>query len=251
MARKKKLSEAELQAKKIIEIKNENRFCPEPTRFFSVGEKVRLGAWPSPYIKEVLDDGKYYLISDEQRKHSTWFPWYNIHKLTNNQTSIIKNKDLQLSFSQQCIDSLLSKVLFFGVDFDPDYQRDFVWNDKDKEKLIQSVFENTDIGKFVFVKLPWKDADSPAYQILDGKQRLSALVDYYLNKFPYNGFFYDDLMTSDQYWFKNHAVSIAELPENISRKQILKTFILLNTAGHVVEEEQLEKVRLLLEKEGD
>ena len=65
MARKKKLSEAELQAKKIKEIKNENRFCPEPTRFFSVGEKVRLGAWPSPYIKEVLDDGKYYLISDE------------------------------------------------------------------------------------------------------------------------------------------------------------------------------------------
>lgn len=246
---KKKITEEEIRENNIKRVKNEHPFCPEPTRFFRVGEYVRLGAWGSSRVAEVIEDGKYYRIIDENTDRDSWFPWYSIHSAPVSNKVMAKNKDIRNTYLQQSVEGLLGKVLSFGVDFDPDYQRDFVWNDKDREKLIDSIFNNIQIGNFVFVELPWRGREYPAYQILDGKQRLSAIVDFYLNKFKYQGYYFNDLIREDQNWFKHFPVSVAELPENTPREKVLRQFILLNTTGHVVGEEQLEKVRKLLEKE--
>ena len=247
--RKKKIALEEIRENNIQRVKNDYPFCPEPTRIFQVGEHVRLGAWADPVITEVIDDGKYYRVADKKTDRDAWFPWHDIHSGPSASQTMVRNDDIKIKYSQQCIASLLSKVLSFGVDFDPDYQREFVWTDADREKLIDSVFNNIEIGKFVFVEMPWQGKEYPAYQILDGKQRLSAIIDFYLNRFQYKGLYFNDLITEDQYWFKNFPISVAELPENISKEQVLKQFIILNTTGHVMEEKQLEKVKNLLGKE--
>lgn len=72
---------------------------------------------------------------------------------------------------------------------DPDYQRDYVWADKDKEYLLDSIFSKLDIGKFVLVEQDskvWFETHN-MYEILDGKQRLSTLVAFYENRIPYHG----------------------------------------------------------------
>lgn len=244
-----KITLKEIRENNIKRVRNDSPFCPEPTRYFKIGEHVRLGAWENPVIAEIIDDRKYYRVIDKNSNRDSWFPWYSIHSSPVSNKVMARNKDIRNTYLQQSVEGLLEKVLSFGVDFEPDYQRDFVWTDDDREKLIDSVYNNIEIGKFVFVRLPWQGKEYPTYQILDGKQRLSALLDFYLNRFKYKGYYFNDLLREDQYWFKNFSVSVAELPETLSREQILRQFILLNTTGHVMEEKQLEKVQKLLENE--
>ena len=64
-----------------------------------------------------------------------------------------------------------------GLIDNPDYQRGYVWTLEDKQKLIQSIFNRADIGKFVFIE----DENYREYrlEVIDGKQRLRAILDYY------------------------------------------------------------------------
>ena len=66
--------------------------------------------------------------------------------------AIDKNDDLSLSFSQQTIEgAIIHRANYFGIDFSPEYQRDYVWDLEDKVDLIDSIFNNIEIGKFVFI----------------------------------------------------------------------------------------------------
>lgn len=228
-------------------------FCPAPTYSFENGESVRIGALKNPVIIDRTEDKKYYKIQASSRQGeqvTQWFAWHEIRKLPNinekPQSQLATKDNHTLSFYTQTIESLLSKSFFFGVDFDPDYQRDFVWNHEDKLQLIHSIFEKMDIGKFVFVKCPFTTPDRPLYQILDGKQRLSAITEYYLDKFPYKGYYYSDLSTTDMYQFKNLTVPVCELPETTSREEILTQFIRLNTTGHTMPKNHLNKIIKML-----
>lgn len=129
---------------------------------------------------------------------------------------------------------------------DPDYQRELVWSIEDKVKLIQSIFENVDIGKFLFVHLEWDDReDHKSYEVIDGKQRITALVEFYENRFPYKGKYYKDLHPRDKNHFYDYCVSFVEV-KNITQKQKYQYFLKVNTGGKVVAEEHLDHVRELL-----
>jgi len=61
---------------------------------------------------------------------------------------------------------------------------------EDEQKLIESVFNRVDIGKFVFIHLGYHS--DIMYEILDGKQRLTALYRFYTDQFTYNGYYYSE-----------------------------------------------------------
>lgn len=229
-------------------------YCTEPSYRFNVGDSVSVGNLQDCVVESVHDGGKMYVIDYTNvdnnygnpiiTPHSKKvFRWESVRPVTENKKSFIKNDDVKISFSQSDINGLIHKVLYFGVDFNPDYQRDLVWNEDDKIALLDSVFNNIDIGKFAFIHLGYNS--EYGYQILDGKQRLTTLVDFYLNKFPYKGVYYNELSVRDQRWFMNRSVSVGEMYE-ASRELILKYFIMLNTTGHVVSKEHLDKVAGLL-----
>lgn len=250
--RKKVLTEAEQVQLLVDSVRQdfEYEFCPEPTYRFNIGDAVKIGALKDAVIHSVYDDGKFYVIDFTAVDNNYGRPivtphmkrsffWYEIRPINTDEESFIRNKDVSLSFINSTVEGLITKVLHFGVDFDPEYQRDFVWNDSDRIALLDSIFNNIEIGKFAFVHLEYPSKYS--YQIIDGKQRLTTLVDFYLNKFPYRGKYFNDLSYADRRWFYGFHVSVAEVRE-ASREQILRYFIMLNTAGHVVSKDHLEKV---------
>jgi uncharacterized protein with ParB-like and HNH nuclease domain len=66
----------------------------------------------------------------------------------------------------------------------PDYQRDLVWSLEDKVNLIDSIYNDIEIGRFAFIKTDYSknnfDFDKDFYwEILDGKQRISAIIDFF------------------------------------------------------------------------
>ena len=88
-----------------------------------------------------------------------------------------------------------SQVKYFAenvkIDFDVylptkqmNLQRDFVWNIEQKRELIWSILMNRNIPRMAMMNiLPIKTNIDGVYQIIDGKQRLSAMIDFYQNKY--------------------------------------------------------------------
>lgn len=256
-----KEEELALQKKKAVaSIDTEYHFihAPEPTYFFNVGDKVRYGAMDEAVVEEIFKDGKIYLLrctlikerlgvaTEDISYHATC--WYHIRPIMakNTKTNFAKEK-LHIQFLNCTVESLLFRYYRFGVDLNPVYQRGYVWCQEDKKKLIQSIFDDVDIGKFVFVRLSneeWFERDV-MYEILDGKQRLSTLIEFYENRFPYNGKYFNDLDPYDKRAFLNHPVSVGEIGD-VDKKTIYSQFLKLNRTGKPISKEHLEKVEKLL-----
>jgi Protein of unknown function DUF262 len=234
------------------------QYVPEPTYWFGIGESVEIGNLEDCVIVDMLEDGKIYEVDytftnvnygnpiTNYHQRNFW-QWHRIRPAYGEAHNFIKNTDLRLSYSQRTLgDGLLGCYYSFGIDLNPVYQRDFVWNHEDNLSLINSVFNNIDIGKFVFVHKPFKSGDT-SYEILDGKQRLNALLHFYQNEYPYNGVYYNELSRHEQNHFANYNISYAQL-ENLNLEQKLRYFITLNTSGKVMDKNNILHVQQMLQE---
>jgi hypothetical protein len=181
-ANKKSMMDSEL--KNILERKAFGILPLNPTRHFAIDERIQWGALKETYIREIFEDGLYYIIesiavvrerNNPPQNEIRYAEWHEIYKYNQNKvTNLRQEEKYRITLSNAQIGSLLCKVYHAGVDTDVDYQRDHVWSFQDKIDLIDSIFNNIDIGKFVFVQRDFSVIDK-LYEILDGKQRLTAI----------------------------------------------------------------------------
>jgi hypothetical protein len=97
---------------------------------------------------------------------------------------------------------------------DPEYQRDIVWHDKDKNYYLSSVFKNLSPSNILFNI----DSETGDRTCIDGKQRCTTLLEFRNNKIPYmddedgkitNYFYGERDKTSTNTW---------KVPKEISQK---------------------------------
>lgn len=261
MAKRKELTKEEkLEQEKqngLMNIKREVAYINEPSYSFNIGDKVNYGRLKEAIVDDVLYDGKVYGLKCIATNNNYGHPydyetyrvvsWMHIRPIGFGDTEFTENEDVSLHFNNSSIEHLINMHYHFGIDFNPDYQRGYVWVQKDKELLLDSIFKNIDIGKFAIVRLSdseWLERNV-SYEILDGKQRLSTLIEFYENKLTYKGKYYNDLSWRDRITFKNHSVSMAEI-ESTNKQTILKYFLMLNRTGKAMDEAQLDKVENML-----
>ncbi len=266
MARKKVekelTKEEKLQKEKENGLSNIKRKVPYlniPSYFFDVGDKVSYGALKESVVEEVLYDGKVYVLKciatnynyGNSYDYETYrvVAWVDVRPLDSKvDTNFSENQDVRLDYYNSTIEGLLLKKYSFGIDFDPDYQRGYVWDQKDKQLLLDSIFKNIDIGKFVLIHLSnieWMKRMF-SYEILDGKQRLNTLIEFYENKLAYKGKYYNDLSRMDKRAFIEHQVAVAEVRET-DKKTVLKYFLMLNRTGKSMDEVHLTQVEKMLD----
>lgn len=192
-------------------IKDEIKFIPFPTVTYEIGEEVYIGNLKDCVIENILEDNKIYLINYtnvnnnygnpiETPNQKMYVKWFEISTKSNSDSHFTKVDDIKINYSQMSVNSLYTKVYSFGVNFEPEYQRDYVWDLKDKESLIESIFNNIDIGKFSFIHYEdkkWIETGF-SYEVLDGKQRLSTLCEFYEGRFTYKGLTYRELSAKDK-----------------------------------------------------
>ena len=225
-----------------------------PTRLFVEGERVRWGAMEETYIRKVCEGGLYYIIESigvvrdrntGPENETRYAEWHELYKYGYKNEIVLGKKDEHdLTFSNSGLESLLHMVYHAGVDFDVYYQRDHVWTLDDKIALIDSIMNNIDIGKFVFVQRSMGH-NGKLYEVIDGKQRLTAICEFFEGRFPYKGFTYDELSFEDKYKIKNHPIAYGYL-RNPNKRAIFETFIKLNTTGRPMENKDIDKVKKLL-----
>jgi hypothetical protein len=244
----------ETECKEILSRKALGILPLNPTRIFAIDERVQWGNMQETYIRQIFEGGLYYIIESLNVKRNRDFPaeneiryaeWIEIYKYDQNKSTIFTQpEEYRLTFLNAGINSLLNMVYHAGVDFNVDYQRDHVWNLVDKIALIDSIFNNIDIGKFTFVQRSFSH-NGKLYEILDGKQRLTAICEFVEGRFPYKGVYFAELSFRDKNKIENHGIAWGYL-ENPSRKAIFETFIKLNTCGRPMENKDIQKVKKLL-----
>jgi hypothetical protein len=228
---------------------------PEPTYKYNIGDKVEIGNLEDCIIDGIVDDSKFYILdytkvdtnygNPIRNEHSkgVWI-WTSLRKPNNNENSFVKNNDIKITYMQRTISSLFIHAYHFGFEFEPVYQRGLVWDLEDKVALIDSIFNNVDIGKFTFIK-PKSIMDKN--EVLDGKQGLTTLLEYYEDRFEYKGYKFSDLSIKDKNHITGYTVSWGET-ENLTEEQKLRYFIKLNTTGKPMDEKHIEKVKKMLEE---
>ena len=235
-----------------------DRFFNEPTILYKIGDKVQHGACKESHVTEILEGGKiiglHQTVTDNNygrpvdSERDIFVSWQDIQPYREQiEGSGIHKERYLINYYQTSLDGLLHRFYFSGVNFNPPYQRDFCWTVEDKQFLIESIFQDVDIGKFVFRKLPFAPHPAPHCEIVDGKQRLKALLDFYECRFKWRGLTYHELHWRDQYHFTGYNVSMGELSEDISDAQVIDAFLRLNTGGRLQDPAHIEKVKRMLE----
>jgi hypothetical protein len=134
----------------------------------------------------------------------------------------------------------------YGIDMDPDYQRGYVWTLRQKQKFVGAVLQNNQsIPIFWFNTLSLRHAE-----VVDGKQRLSAILDWL------NGKYAAICPCGEQFMFADHddiggrnldmmttlKMHFVQLP----RVDVLRFYLALNSGGTVHKAKDLDRVRSLL-----
>lgn len=138
---------------------------------------------------------------------------------------------------------------------DPVYQRDFVWTKEQKQLYIKNLFEDNAVIKPTFVEYSETLEDGTrrrVAEVLDGKQRIKALIDFYNNEFDVEGLYYKDLHYRDQFFFERLDVVYTRIMNREGRKDLkletkIQLFLEINMLGTRMSDEDLKKAQSLLQ----
>jgi hypothetical protein len=115
---------------------------------------------------------------------------------------------------------------------DPEYQRRHRWNKQRKSRLIESFLMNIPVPP-VFLY----ERDLARFEVMDGRQRLTALAEFYENKFALEGL---------EYWQDLDGRTYGQLPskvrDGIDRRYISSIILLKETAVDEVQASFLKKI---------
>lgn len=205
------------------------KYLPPPNNAFEIGEKVAIGSLIDPIIVGKSDCNRVYAI--EANNTIVSFVWDKLFHLNDN-PQLMRPRDVldRSSMTSRCIDDLFNMRFHSGVLDDPVYQRDLVWAPHQKELLISSIFDRADIGKLTVIRLPY-EADMPSYEIIDGKQRLTTITDFMVNRFKISNLYWKDLCSRDRREFGDHIVAVSIIEGKLTELDKVNFFLRLNQTG--------------------
>jgi len=220
--------------------------CP-PTHLYNIGDNTSRGI-----VIAYSDNRCYYYIKNPRGEYSV-FHWHEVFDAdcqNYERLDVASNTpSVPISYFNMCIGELFHKKWYFGIDDHPEYQRSDVWTLEQQVNLIDSIFNGIPIGAIVVCDRDWKDENEPYEEIIDGKQRFKAIIDFVSDKFLYRGKLYSKLHPFDRQKFTNAQISIGELyfpKSKYDRKRVLETFIKLNIGGTSMDKETIDRAKMML-----
>ena len=159
------------------------------------------------------------------------------------------HKHLNISRINSRLSSFLEYYLTGQIDFNPEYQRELVWTTEQKENYIKALIQDKAKITPTFITKPYKENDY-LYEVLDGKQRLNAILSYIKGEFCVNNFYYKDLTQADVHKFLrtpyNYTVITytdekgeGYMPENMK----IELFLQINEYGTKISQEELIRIK--------
>ncbi|MBW4837636.1 DUF262 domain-containing protein [Staphylococcus pettenkoferi] len=114
----------------------------------------------------------------------------------------------------------------------PPYQREFVYDTKKRNAVIETVSKDFPLNVMYWVKV-----DEDSYEVLDGQQRTIAISQYFNNEFTLNYISFDNLTSDQQDAFLNYKLMVYVCEGTDSEK--LDWFKTINIAGEKLTDQEL------------
>lgn len=118
-------------------------------------------------------------------------------------------KPLHMSFK-----SLYRKYKDGRLDLEPAYQRAFVWTPEQQEAYLLGLFHETATIEPTLVQYYKNGFPDEIYEVLDGKQRLTTLINFVEGKTTAKGLTFDQITNSDQRYIWGHPVKYTRVINN-------------------------------------
>ncbi len=114
----------------------------------------------------------------------------------------------------------------------PKYQREFVYNDKQRDEVINTIRNN-----FPLNVMYWATNDDGTYEVLDGQQRTISFCEYVIGNFSLNNLAFHNLTNVEQDQILDYKLMIYVCTGNDKEK--LDWFKIINIAGVQLADQEL------------
>lgn len=114
----------------------------------------------------------------------------------------------------------------------PAYQREFVYTDKQRDEVINTVRKD-----FPLNTMYWSKNQDGTFEVLDGQQRTISICQYYNKDFSIDHRYWHNLLDNEQYQFLDYELDVY-LCEG-TEKEKLEWFRVVNIAGTVLTNQEL------------
>ena len=118
------------------------------------------------------------------------------------------------------------------LDIRPPYQREFIYNPTQKEKVIETVMNGYPLNTMY-----WAERKDGTYEIIDGQQRTMSICQFVNNEFSYNFRTFAGLQDDEKEKILNYKLFVYVCSGNDSEK--LKWFETINIAGEELTKQEL------------
>lgn len=131
-------------------------------------------------------------------------------------------------------DSAEAGVVGYGgiLDIRPAYQREFIYNDKQRMAVINSVVEGYPLNVMY-----WADREDGTFEVIDGQQRTLSLCQYINGDFAHDMRYFHNLKPDEQEKILNYELMIYVCKGTDSEK--LAWFRIINIAGEQLNDQEL------------
>jgi len=135
----------------------------------------------------------------------------------------MKNR-LDFTTSSQTVGNIYMEYIDKTLNLKPDYQRDYVWSDAFKFKLIYSIIRNYPIGNITVRKLTASEKGLVKSEVVDGQQRLTTIFDFMDGKLTVFGDDSFDIMDEIKDLYTVDELKNKDLNKMIQKYQSKKKF---------------------------
>jgi len=133
------------------------------------------------------------------------------------------------------------------IDLDPDYQRLHVWTKEQQTNYVEYILQGGEGGRVLYWNCPdWPVASDGVLELVDGKQRLEAVLAFLRDDLKAFGKLYSEYSGSLRQTGPDFIINIAKLD---TRRDVLRWYLGINAGGTPHSLDELDRVRGLLEKE--
>jgi uncharacterized protein with ParB-like and HNH nuclease domain len=125
-------------------------------------------------------------------------------------------------------------VVGFGgkLDIRPPYQREFIYKDKQRDSVIETVTKDYPLNVFY-----WAARQDGGYELIDGQQRTVSISQFVNGDFAFNSRYFHNLQTDEREQILNYRIMVYECSGTDSEK--LEWFKTINIAGEKLTEQEL------------
>jgi uncharacterized protein with ParB-like and HNH nuclease domain len=164
--------------------------------------------------------------------------WKEFPKLTS-----IGNYEVCVSL-RSLLEDIERYIKEYNLNLLPDFQRGHVWTKLQKVRFVEYLLRGGQTNTTLYFNHPnWMNSFKGDFVIVDGLQRLTAVMEFLNNEFSAFSYRAKDIDLGGHYNLKFNINNLK------TRREVLQWYLEINDGGTPHSETEIEKVKKLLKKE--